>query len=143
MKNFFLLITFFALCACSASKSKSKTDGTSNNHRNEEQKDQSTDSNSQQLIHATLTVSFISKGSGIDSKAKNEFLNFLKQYSTKQSDTIEYKEVFWGREGEVDYCLFLHNLSQKNQERIVNEIRTNLKGSTLVRFIENAPCKKR
>lgn len=136
MKQLSVLIVLSIILSCSTSKSKSPENTpvieTNSTSVPRGEKDE----------NASFTVSFISKGSGIDTKAKREFQEFLQQYTSSQSKKIEYREVFWGREGEVDYCLFLNIWSAKDQESIKEEIKTKLSNSTLVRFLENVPCKK-
>ena len=137
MKQLSVLIVLSIILSCSTSKSKS-----TENAPVKETNTGSVPTGTKDEI-ANFTVSFISKGSGIDTKAKREFLEFLQQHNSSQSKKIEYREVFWGREGEVDYCLFLQTWSAKDQESIKDEIKTKLSNSTLVRYFENSLCKKR
>jgi hypothetical protein len=139
MKQLSVFIVLSIILSCSTSKSKSKSQ---ENTPVQEANSAPVPASEQNEI-ANFTVSFISKGSGIDTKAKREFQEFLQQYTSAQSKKIEYREVFWGREGEVDYCLFLQTWSAKDQESIKEEIKAKRSNSTLVRFFENALCKKR
>ena len=83
-----------------------------------------------------LTVSFISKGAGFDSKKKNAFLSYVDNHPKKPA----YKFVQWGKEGETDYCFTLSELSAAEQTDFVNEIKNKMSGSDLVLIAENAEC---
>lgn len=137
MKNLSVLIVLSIILSCSTSKPKS-----TENAPVKETNSGSVPTSEKDEI-ANFTVSFISKGSGIDTKAKREFLEFLQQYNSSQSKKIVYREAPWGREGEVDFCLFLQTWSAKDQESIKEEIKTKLSNSTLIRYFENSLCKKR
>ncbi|MBI4947812.1 MAG: hypothetical protein HY840_15590 [Bacteroidetes bacterium] len=83
-----------------------------------------------------LVVSFYSTAGGIDPKAHNEFIKFLNAYPKK----IAYTPTPWGREGEVDYCLKLSELSTRDQADFVKKINELLSNSKLVHITENAKC---
>lgn len=84
-----------------------------------------------------LTVSFISKGEGIDYKTKESFENWLKDQPKRPS----YEVTHWGREGETNYCLKLNELSTREQEIFVRDVRTQLTDKPLVFVSEYAACK--
>jgi hypothetical protein len=138
IKKTFLIIFLALLIACSSTKSKSKA----NESINSKDENFATQPTYSEENIASLIVSFISIGSGIDSKSKRDFLEIVQQYTSDYPDKIEYSEIFWGREGEVNYCLFLGKLNTYDQELIKNNIREMLSKSKLVRLIENAPCSK-
>lgn len=83
-----------------------------------------------------LVVSFYSKGEGIDYKNKDAYEKFLNSYPKK----IAFEPTFWGREGEVDYCLKLNELSATEQAEFVRKTKELLGKSLLVHVDENAPC---
>jgi hypothetical protein len=83
-----------------------------------------------------LVVEFFSIGQGIDIKANDEFVKFLNTYIKK----IEYTPTHWGREGEVDYCLKLSELSTLDQANFVKKTKEILSSSKLVHINENAKC---
>ncbi|MBI4931886.1 MAG: hypothetical protein HY841_14080 [Bacteroidetes bacterium] len=83
-----------------------------------------------------LVISFYSKGGGIDSKVNGEFEKFLTSYSKK----IVYEPTHWGREGEVDYCLKLSELSTAEQTDFVKKAKEVLSKSALVHINENTAC---
>lgn len=82
-----------------------------------------------------LVVSFISQGEGIDRKTKETFDTWL-----KQKGNIKFDAHSWGREGEMNYCFALENLSPNEQDKFVEEVRTQLLGRQLVRMNENTSC---
>jgi hypothetical protein len=85
-----------------------------------------------------LLVSFISEGEGIDRKLKSDFDKWL----TGRAD-ITWETSPWGREGELNYCFRLGNLSTKEQVIFVRDVRTFLKDNKLVLIEEWAKCDKR
>lgn len=87
-----------------------------------------------------LYVSFFSRASGIDHKVKESFDEFIVKYESDNNLKIEYEVVKWGREGEIDYCFQLNNLSKKQQGKFITETRKILETSKLVHIRENAEC---
>jgi len=83
-----------------------------------------------------LVVSFYSIGEGSDYKVKEEFEKFLNSYSKK----IAYEPTPWGREGEIDYCLKLNELSPTEQVDFVKKAKEVLHKSKLVHINENVKC---
>ena len=88
-----------------------------------------------------FNVSFISIGSGIDSKAKQAFIEFIRSFEEKNKVKIIYETAPWGREGETDFCFKLSDLNKGNQIKFIADSKDNLKNSKLVRFTENTTCK--
>lgn len=89
-----------------------------------------------------VTVSFYSKGGGIDKKAKSNFATFLENYDLKNKAKLSYETANWGREGETDYCFKLSELNADRQVSFVSELKETLKESALVRIKENTTCRK-
>lgn len=85
---------------------------------------------------ARLVVSFISKGEGIDDKTKEEFDKWL-----AMRERFTYSVTPWGREGEVNYCVRMTNISVREQEIFVKEVRGFLVDKELVLISEYAKCK--
>jgi hypothetical protein len=88
-----------------------------------------------------FTVSFISIGSGIDHKAREEFMGFIKQFGEQNSVTIRTEKSSWGREGESDYCMKLEELTSEQQEQFITATKDILKNSKRVRYRENSICR--
>lgn len=83
-----------------------------------------------------LVVSFYSKGEGIDSKSKEAFIKLLDSNTKKMA----YIPTQWGREGEVDFCLELKELSAAEQEDFIKKTKELLNKTTLVHINEYAKC---
>lgn len=86
-----------------------------------------------------VSVSFISRGEGIDYKTQETFENWL----AAQPKHPAYMKTHWGREGETNYCLKLNELSTREQEIFVRDLRTLLTDKPLVLINEYAECKGR
>lgn len=86
-----------------------------------------------------VTISFISKGEGIDYKT----LESTEAWIKAQSKTPAYTKTHWGREGETNLCLKLNELSTREQEIFVRDLRTQLTDKALVMIAEYAECKGR
>ncbi|MEK6615747.1 MAG: hypothetical protein AABZ32_06510 [Bacteroidota bacterium] len=83
-----------------------------------------------------FVVEFYSIGEGVDYKVKEAFEIFLNSYPKK----IAFEPTPWGREGEIDYCLSLSELSSTEQNDFVKKAKDVLSKSKLVHSNENAPC---
>jgi len=90
-----------------------------------------------------FNVSFISIGSGTDSKAKQQFNEFITQFNNNNKVTITPEIVSWGREGETDYCLKLTDLNNELQNKFILETKELLKTSKLIRYKENSTCRQK
>ncbi len=88
-----------------------------------------------------FNVSFISIGSGTDSKAKQQFNDFITQFNNNNKVTITPEIANWGREGETDYCLKLNGLNSELQNKFIADAKELLKNSKLIRYKENSVCK--
>lgn len=84
-----------------------------------------------------LVVSFYSPGNGIDRKMKNAYIDFIGSYKVK----INYETIKWGKEGEVDFCIALTELSKKQKKDFVQKSKELLAESTKVHIYEGAPCR--
>ena len=89
-----------------------------------------------------FTVSFISIGSGIDHKAREEFNAFIQQYNAKHNVSITTENASWGREGEIDYCMRLQELTTAQEHNFITETKEILKSSSRVRYQENSTCRQ-
>lgn len=84
-----------------------------------------------------LSISFISKGEGIDGNTQESFLKWV----LAQPSHPKYDEYHWGREGEINYCFKLSELSTREQEIFVRDVRTQLTDKELVFVSEYALAK--
>ena len=87
-----------------------------------------------------LIVSFISIGEGIDPKGREMLDNKVKSWDSEKGEPVQMEIVPWGREGEADFCFSLKELTPKEQEAFVKEIKTMYKDNSLVQITENQPC---
>lgn len=83
-----------------------------------------------------LVISFYSIGGGTDGTYIRKFNEFVENYNPKPNAII----TPWGREGEIDYCFTLNELSTKQKKDFINQVRELLKDCKLVHINENAPC---
>lgn len=122
MKNLILILCLITFVSC---KSANETEA---KHKIEEIQPTNND--------VRFIVSFISKGSSIDFKSREKFVAFL------ESNRIVYNKVSWGREGEMDYCLALSDSDEEIQAKFIEEIKTLLEATDLIRYKENTPCRE-
>ena len=70
-----------------------------------------------------MNVSFRSIGSGIDRKSYKLFLLFIEQFENDEKVKLTYEQIFWGREGEMDYCFHYINLTESQIIKFKKEIK--------------------
>ena len=129
MNKFATLVLLTVLISCNSSKTGIRVN---------------TQNNKQEATNLyRYCVSFISIGSGIDGSAKQQFLDFIKDFETKYNIKISYEVVKWGREGETDYCLKLVELKADEQNAFITNSKELLKTATLIRYSENSVCKNK
>jgi len=102
IKNLFI---FFVLLSCSSSKHTSKYI-----HSNDS-------------TICNLNVSFRSMGSGIDRKSYKAFLTQIEQFENEEKIKLSVEQIFWGREGEMDYCFHYSNLTESQIIKFEKEIK--------------------
>ena len=90
-----------------------------------------------------FTVSFISKGAGIDHKAQEIFTGFLRDVHAQNKDSIIVEIMKWGREGEIDYCFKLNTLTSEQQLQFIEDTKQLLKNSMLIRYKEYSPGRQK
>ncbi|MFZ9976466.1 MAG: hypothetical protein ACO3GR_00050 [Candidatus Kapaibacteriota bacterium] len=128
MNYTYLLLALSMLFACSSSRVQT---GSTNDIQYSEINSDS--------IYA-LRVSFFSIGSGIDRKTRQDFDRFIKEFEQKNNVSILLDKATWGKEGEIDYCINLNNLSTELQEQFISSTKDKTKDSKLVRLYENTKC---
>ncbi len=84
-----------------------------------------------------FVVSFISVGAGIDRNAQQDFESFLKS----KYPNISYEKIPRGREGELDYCFKLSDLSATRRATLIEGSKQILTRSNLVKISENSNCR--
>ena len=86
-------------------------------------------------------VGFYSIGSGTETEQISKFKTFAGEYAQKIGKKISIEKFPWGREGEVDYCMHLENLSQDEQSDFISKTKDILKTAQWVHFFQNAECR--
>jgi hypothetical protein len=116
MKKIRLIIPVLCLIiACKANENtEKKSMETSKEINNQNQSNQKT---------YDIVVSFISMGEGIDEKTR-----------------VNVEQVPWGREGEIDYCFTLDNLTDSQKKELKKLIKQIVKDNQLINYQENVPC---
>ena len=95
--------------------------------------------NSDSKNNYSLIVSFYSPGNGIDGKVKKEYTVFL----TNSYPKVVYEEAKWGKEGEIDFCFQLDELTESQKEQFIKESLELLSKSKKVNTYQNAPCRNK
>lgn len=85
-----------------------------------------------------LMVTFISIGAGTDPDGKNRLDAYILDYKTRTGKSPAYVMIPWGREGEVDCCFSLNELSAPEQEQFIAGLRNTMTGRELIQISENA-----
>ena len=149
------LISVFLVASCGNSKDAAKNESNPSPVQSEAAAPATTPSDGQSTSENSMTfhsnapkdqnyrliVSFISIGEGIDAKGREMLDRTVESWNKKLGKTIEMESVPWGREGEVDFCFILNELTPEEQVSFVNEIKTIYKDKTLIQVSENQPCK--
>jgi hypothetical protein len=130
MKKIFFLASVISL-ACTSCKSKKEVSKTIENPANTASSVAATPTSYR------LIVSFISKGAGPDSEKIKSFLAYIDGHPKKPA----YQTIAWGREGEVDYCFTLSELtSKKDLVGFIEDIKKIGAGNDMLIVSENAEC---
>lgn len=91
-------------------------------------------------VNYRFIVTFYSIGSGTEHDQINRLEKFITDYSLKSGASIAYEKSIWGREGEINYCMQLSEISIADQQKFMASIKEELKSAKWVRFSENTPC---
>jgi hypothetical protein len=85
-----------------------------------------------------LVVSFYSIAYGIDSGARAA----LDAYLSKHEQILKVEKKPWGREGEVDYCLFAPTLTEAQKAEHVQAIRALLSTGKNLHLYTDKACRE-
>jgi hypothetical protein len=132
MKNFLVLIFIFSLLNVTAQKRHYKKKVKTTKH-GIAKKDTIVASQS-------LTVSFISIGSGIDKVAFKTFKKSIETHDSLNACKLTYQVKNWGREGERDF--YFPTQSTKKYNEFVKETEKTFGSSNRVRINKNVPPKQ-
>ena len=94
----------------------------------------------EKIISYPLSVSFFSIGTGTDGPMMQRFKDFITKYNKEYNVELVYELNNWGREGEVDFCFQLTELSSNQQAEFIGKSQKLLAESKLVHVAENAQC---
>lgn len=87
-----------------------------------------------------LTLSFYSIGEGSDGAAINSFKQYLETFNKSEQVSLAYEMNAWGREGEVDYCFMLEELSGDQRDKFISGAKKLFTEKNLVHLNENGQC---
>ncbi len=121
---------------------------TCKNRKNEKSKTQTEQSDQKSTTETKnnvkqyrFTVSFISKGSGIDYQLLKKFDEFITAFEAKNNVKILIDKAPWGREGEMDYCFNLDSLNKDITAHFIQDSKELLKASDRINIGENTHCR--
>lgn len=133
IKLFLSTIILFTFISCKSQEKKSKVE---NNNKSQSPVTTNNESITKQNQYRFI-VSFYSKGNGTDSKLIDKYTKFIKEFESKKGITLSNEIIYWGKEGETDFCFKLEKINQNDQNEFINESKTLLKESDLVFISEN------
>jgi len=156
INHIIIAAALFSLCACGSSKETGSVDqnkaetapetsapanqsGTTSSTTTSTPNTMTENSQVQEKQEATkyrLIVSFISIGEGTDMEAREIMNKIIRSWESKSAKTIIMEEFPWGREGEVDFCFLLNELSAPDQASFAREIRSAFQGRPLIQITE-------
>lgn len=94
-------------------------------------------------INYHLVLSFYSIGSGADWDVIAEYDKFLELDKAASTQQAKVDRVTWGREGEVDFCIDLSNLSENRKKTFIAQSIEIANKAKYVHIKENAPCRNK
>jgi hypothetical protein len=136
-KLFSIAIILFTFISCKSQEKKSKIDYNNKSQNSVTTKNESSNKQNQYRF----IVSFYSKGNGTDSKLIDKYTQFIKEFELNKVLTLSNEIIYWGKEGETDFCFKLENLNQNVQNEFITESKALLKESDLVFISENTISK--
>jgi hypothetical protein len=90
-----------------------------------------------------LVLSFYSIGSGADWDIIAEYDRFIEIDKASSTQKANIDRVTWGREGEVDFCIDLSNLTNIDKETFIKQSKEIAQKAKYVHINENAPCRNK
>ncbi|MCL4816388.1 MAG: hypothetical protein HND27_06745 [Bacteroidetes bacterium] len=88
-----------------------------------------------------LFISFYSIGEGINTEALEKFESFLTDFLMKNKlNNIGEEKIYWGREGEIDYCISFTNVNQSIISDFINQTKKLLSNYQHVTIKEENEC---
>lgn len=87
-----------------------------------------------------IVISFFSVASGIDVQARAQVDSLILAFETDKKISLPKEETRWGREGEIDYCMALNQLSGCDRKKFINKVKKIAKKSGRISVLENSTC---
>lgn len=84
-----------------------------------------------------LVVTFISIGAGTDPESRGILEAYVYDYKLKKGTPVSYFMIPWGREGEVDCCFPLNELTSSEQLNFIEGLKKAITGHELIQVNEN------
>ena len=85
-----------------------------------------------------LVVSLISIGEGTDPEGMRLIERYVEDFGKLSGKSLSYVLIPWGREGEVDCCFALNELTPALQAQFIEGLKERIKGRNLLQINENA-----
>ena len=89
-----------------------------------------------------VIISFYSIGQGIDRGQTEKLTAYLQAFEKKSGKKIEYSKVYWGREGETDFCFPLTGFTDNQITDFLKGAKDALNTAEHVHFLQNQACRK-
>jgi hypothetical protein len=131
VKNLFIVAFAIALSACTSPKNVDKV----SDKKDTVAKPFLADSLSR------FVVSFYSIGTGVNGIAKEKFDAFILKFNKDNGVILAVQSTNWGREGEVDLCFKLRELTAAQEVDFITKSKALLQNDEHINFEEMVQCK--
>lgn len=85
-----------------------------------------------------LIISFGSECCGINKEAEKKIRKIISLYEKEKKVKLKRNKIYWGKEGEFDYCYTLSEISADEQIKLINKTKEIANASKLVEIRENS-----
>lgn len=93
------------------------------------------------MADSATTLSFFSRGAGIDNVAYQMLTDTMLAFAQKHTDTIAYSSTRWGREGEIDLCFPVQQ--NKHSSEFYAFLERNFRNHENVHYSKTLTCEER
>jgi len=87
-----------------------------------------------------LVVSIISKGAGVDAKGKDQVTGIFNKWRISKGAELKTERPKWGKEGEMDICSDLAELSDADRTKLIGEVKAAVGKNDRFVVTENGTC---
>jgi hypothetical protein len=91
-----------------------------------------------EYVSNKLIVKFGSECCGIDIEAHKKLFDIIAKYEKVLHAKISFETLFWGKEGERNYCFGLKEMDDSQQAAFIQEVKSI--SSELVKVEKNVVC---